>query len=356
MWKVWLIAGLFLLGTGCGHTGLPVIAVNEETEEDIPLSEVATEVVAVALGEMPDRPLGAFFSVCRDEKNIFVREIGSIRRFDRKGRFLNAIGTAGHGPGEYSYLAGFCLDSLRQRVYALTSEGVICYDYDGSIVAQYEGVSGLSSDIGFAYGQLYVLKEMLGEKGSREGEFINRTILYRFDRDMIMTDSAEVQSVRLNSLQGALSVKNFPFSAVEGEMYFYKPVLLKTGYLPDTLYRLTDRGPVPHWRLNFMAVAGTESQRIMITNLCRSKRFVFCEFLNKNRESRFCYDLELKQGYTTSGRYADDLTHWGKADLRPLDMEGGWMYFVKEGYELEGKWPGITEESNPVVFFVKLKE
>jgi len=54
--------------------------------------------------------------------------------------------------------------------------------------------------------------------------------------------------------------------------------------------------------------------------------------------------------------FTDDILDTGIVQIQPLDTYNDKIYFVKEGYQLEGILEGIDENSNPVLVFVKLKE
>lgn len=355
MWKFVLVLGLCL--SACRKEELRVITVPPVSKEDIALSQIAEDVIAVPLGEMPDRPLSTIFSVVRSCENIFVLEQEDIRRFDKNGHFLNTIGKKGHGPGEYTYLAGFCVDTTGRYVYALTAQGIFRYSYEGEISAHYKNIRGLSNELAFIQDRLYVFSEKLGQKTADENGFLNTTTLYRFNRDLDLEDSLRVRTLKLSSMSGTVWNKSFPFSAVGKEIYVYKSILLKMPFLADTLYRISDWQLVPELRLDFGVSPGADGKmEMVITNLYRTKRFIFCDLQGRRENTYFCYDLKSGQGYYTSGNYKEDRICSMKADLCPLNMEKGEMYFVKEGYELEGKMEGITENSNPVIFFVKLKE
>ena len=50
----------------------------------------------------------------------------------------------------------------------------------------------------------------------------------------------------------------------------------------------------------------------------------------------------------------DDIYNTGKIQLKQLNTPNDDMYYVKDAFEVCDKIDGITEDSNPVLFFVKL--
>ena len=90
-----------------------------------------------------------------------------------------------------------------------------------------------------------------------------------------------------------------------------------------------------------------------IVNVFRTRRFLFCNYLNLwNDDFWCCYDFQRQVCMHSSKKFRDDLLNFGEVELFPLDLDRGLMYFVKQSYELEG----MTENDNPVLYIVELKK
>ena len=69
---------------------------------------------------------------------IFATDGGILFEFDRKGKFLKQIGSAGRGPGEYSRVADFIIDEKSREIFVLSSRKVLVYGYDGHFKREFK--------------------------------------------------------------------------------------------------------------------------------------------------------------------------------------------------------------------------
>ena len=94
----------------------------------------------------------------------------------------------------------------------------------------------------------------------------------------------------------------------------------------------------------------------MIYRIFRQGRFLFSEYSMNNEMYFFYKDYHSEKIYNTKGGLEDDIYNSGKVILFPLLSDENQMYFIKNGYEVAGKINDVTENSNPVIMLVKLKE
>jgi hypothetical protein len=103
------------------------------------LSQIADSIVFIPLETNSDILISEAGSIHIDQEDIILRSSAGqtksyIFRFDRRGKFLNTIGTLGRGPGEY-LASSFSVNTDKKRVVVFryyTSRDFISYDYDGS--------------------------------------------------------------------------------------------------------------------------------------------------------------------------------------------------------------------------------
>ena len=118
--------------------GLPVINLYEGVEEvdQLNLSDAADHVEVVKLETTNKNLINFIEGVEVAENDIFVANGGRyLQRFSREGKYLNDVGKQGQGPGEYTWMHKFYIDTDHQIVYILTaSNGVYIYDYDGMFI------------------------------------------------------------------------------------------------------------------------------------------------------------------------------------------------------------------------------
>ena len=72
------------------------------------------------------------------QEYIFVYDYNYCYRFDRKGKFLNKIGTKGNGPGEYVKVMSISVDTINKCVYMSDNRQhkLVKYDYTGKLLGE----------------------------------------------------------------------------------------------------------------------------------------------------------------------------------------------------------------------------
>lgn len=358
----WWYCLVIFLWIGRGVAQIPVIKVPPVVQESIALSEIAEEIVReVRLEQVGDVWLSSVRRMMIDGEDLFLRDYHQkqVFRFDVSGRFLNRIGQIGHGPEEYLYLKAFCVDPVLKQVYLMTEKGIMSYDYNGHIKDRYPYIRSLSSGcLCCREGLLYALGEEFGRR-TKDGKYQNITTLYRFSSDLKMQDSVFFQCVTQERDLFSTSGKEMNFSIDGHDLFLYKAILTGTfQYIPDTLYCWENGKISPFLRLDFGKVEVVQRMKnIRIVNIFRTRRFLFCNYLNLwNADFWCCYDFQTRECMHSSKKFKDDLLNLGVVELFPLDLDRGLMYFVKHAYELEGKVEGITENDNPVLYIVELKK
>jgi hypothetical protein len=76
-----------------------------------------------------------------DNDKIFVLDCQGNKKilvFDRQGKFIYTVGKTGQGPGEYSEISDFCLDTQNKTIYLLCGRNkIIQYDcYNGDFIGK----------------------------------------------------------------------------------------------------------------------------------------------------------------------------------------------------------------------------
>lgn len=338
-----------------------IIKVVPEKKNPILLSTLAESVTPIRLKS--DKILvGEVREVTWDDKNIFLTDTqnDAVFRFDMQGNFLNTLGTKGHGPKEYLYPGGFCIDPERKELYLLTTDkGLFCFDYSGKLKQIYKHVKG--REIRLLKGQFYLNQP--NAKRSASNVSAKREIII-YNRNLEETIRILVRSFQskpnLNILKGAGI--EYTFFSIKDNIFIYQPEFIgRLDIMRDTIYQLIGNRLKPDMRLDFGKTQLDSKGRteVIIRSVYRTNRFVFC-FYKRDRNpqsSIFCYDLQQGVGMTTQDGFKDDIRDTGIFKLLcPTDTDKHLFYFTKNAYELVGKIDGITEEDNPVVFLVQLKK
>ena len=138
--SVVMLCGCSSAGKQAAETeeGLPVINLSENVEQvsALNLSDAVEHVDIVRLETTDQSLIGRMVDLIVTSNDIWIYSYNDdqrVYRFSRDGKFRNAVGKQGQGPGEYNRLNSFYVDDEAKEVYVLaTSTGVRVYDYEGN--------------------------------------------------------------------------------------------------------------------------------------------------------------------------------------------------------------------------------
>jgi len=99
----------------------------------INLSSIGKELTFVPLETNPDCLIQQIRKICFSTSYIFVGEFTNLLQFDKNGKFIRRIGSAGTGPGEYPQVGDFCINELKQEIYVIFSSAskLLIFGFDG---------------------------------------------------------------------------------------------------------------------------------------------------------------------------------------------------------------------------------
>ena len=132
----------------------------KETENKLKLSSIVKQNSWITLETTDSCLIGRIDKIKTTKDFIFVLDKFSTRSlyvFNRKGEFLNSIGTNGKGPGEFTFPFDFTIDENRKLVFILDNGNrVLHYTYNGSYIESKNLISFTASslektDKGFAF-------------------------------------------------------------------------------------------------------------------------------------------------------------------------------------------------------------
>lgn len=128
-------------------TGIAVDALPEESPVSVGFDITGTEFIPLEATD--DVLLGYIDRLVANKDGLFILSGHRVYRFDNSGKFLNLVGAAGSGPGEYMSANAFWVD--RDSVYVVDGnmEQVHAYSTDGSWGRDISGMGALrfASDI-----------------------------------------------------------------------------------------------------------------------------------------------------------------------------------------------------------------
>jgi hypothetical protein len=96
----------------------------DNTVEQLLLSDAVSDIDIVSLEVNEDNLFRRIDYVVMSDTNLIIGGVdrGALR-YNMEGRFINAIGTKGQGPGEFLYTLGLILDSVNQTICIIGTSG-----------------------------------------------------------------------------------------------------------------------------------------------------------------------------------------------------------------------------------------
>ncbi len=333
-----------------------IISIDKKATEPANLSEFIRSSKLIKLETNPECLISFAKQVLVAKNYIFIAEPSRVLQFDTTGRFIKQIGTAGHGPGEYYMVGSIAADTFSNHLVVQAQGGYFCYDFEGRFI-QNIPVSGFTECISFIKGSLWTVKTKLAEP-LNDGTFITQATLFRYNQLYKITDSLIVKQVILKKVTASIGGYTYYISDIPSGTFFYYPVLTSEPIVRDTLYEIESSHINPKIKFDFkdIVISDNYKKNMSLLNIYRTDRYAFVEYTVKGQPFIFCYDFKEKTKHTVSEGFNDDVYGTGIVTPRPLNLYNNELYFLKNGYEVEGLIDGVNENSNPVVVFLKIKQ
>jgi len=162
--RIVLIVLTLLLSVACSRETTPdelprLLPVEATTESIADFSDlfVITDVVVLETNE--SALIGELSKVVQDtaDDTLLIGDFsgkGSLYRFSRSGRFIEAIDRFGYGPGEYDSLLDFTLTE-KGDIVVVSQSSMIHYDRSGNLVNEVS-LTFIPREIEYANGSLFV--------------------------------------------------------------------------------------------------------------------------------------------------------------------------------------------------------
>jgi hypothetical protein len=116
------------------------IFVFQNKSESINSSQIVVKVGFIPLETSKDNLIGNISKIVKYDEKYFVLDAKSAKKifvFDQLGKFLYSIGKIGKGPGEYSRLMDFCIDTLYNNIYIIDwGQKIIKTDLHGNLILE----------------------------------------------------------------------------------------------------------------------------------------------------------------------------------------------------------------------------
>ena len=318
---------------------------SDKSEAVDSLSVISQMITAIPLETNLQCKFTEFQQVKSAQSNFFIRSGNEIYRFYRTGLFLNKISIDDH-----VHINKYTIDPDNKQVIVLDSLSMIhFFAYDGTLLFTKDAEAALPGetmlDLIYHDRFLWTVTQKIADNNAiekwmykldlacrpLEGTHLATADLGRFNLDMISTSELYV---------------------ADNKVYAYAPFSFKEMILQDTLY-LVSSGQLNQSQLfpnnnDFPAysVPLILGKRYLLTS-CQTNEAESANFL-------FCYDTKTNKSFSMNG-FRDDFYHTGIVnELYPLNPHNQEYYFCKSGKEVSASFPERDENSNPVLFIIRL--
>jgi hypothetical protein len=350
---------LLLTVWSCRQTSkesIKIIKVDPEKSDSVVLSKIALGVNKFTLETNDSSLITRVTEIETTNEYIFVNDAGRrVLQFDSKGKYIKQIGNQGRGPGEYINIYSIALDSVNMILYIDTYKKILCFDFSGKIVnvIKQESMPEFICVIG---DKLWAVSTSLANK-LENNRYLNITKLIRYALKGSRIDTMVIKRIALPGQAGTSNPQSYVISDLGNVQYLYYPVLLPESVLRDTIYVVNEDKLNPRIKLDFGNAAKPRNgkKQIFMRNVFQTNRYLFAEYIYESEQKLFCHDFSENISYNLKQGFSDDYFGTGKIQLKPLSLKNGKLYFVQEAFKVATKIEGVTENSNPVVFFVHLK-
>jgi hypothetical protein len=361
-------------------TNIENINVDPKHGPFLPTDSMIESVSCVKLETSDDCLIGAVNQIIfRDSLMIIVdsKHANAIFVFDMKGNYKYKISKFGQGPEEYVSLTHVCLtpDGDKLSVYDLAQRKIIYFSING----EYKYAEKVPFYMRY-FEFLESGNRVFNTEASRDGNLGG----YK-------NNSAIVTDPEINIIYGSCRdfySKHFTFMIQKPLHKFGKEVYYSPSY-NDTIFEITDTVAVAKYAINilhdraprmtdettsemheeylrkkFMFIGGfIELKDLTFVQIHSPSGYPFLVYSHKNKRSYLnsgdCSDplkAFLSNFHTPAGRYEDNvLVHDVDAYELLAAKEDFYNNSPKFKAVLDSLYDGLTEDSNPVLFFYKMR-
>lgn len=103
----------------------------------IPISAIGSKLEYIPLETDSACLLHSISNISLADSFIIVSDENRLLLFDRKGGFINQVGSQGRGPGEYNRLLAFADDVKNREIYLLSDKKIHVYDFKGQFIREF---------------------------------------------------------------------------------------------------------------------------------------------------------------------------------------------------------------------------
>ena len=318
---------------------------DDNSEKVDSLSTIAELITAIPLETNPLCKLTDLQQVKTAQSIFFILSGNDIYCFNYAGSFINKISVENH-----IRIYKYAIDVDNQHIIVLDSLSMIhFFAYDGTPLYTKEPEAALAEhtllDLAYHDHSLWVVTQKVADNNAIE------KWMYKLDLACRPLEGTQIATADLGRFYLDM-ISTSELYVADNKVYVYTPVSHKETILQDTLY-LVSSGQLNRGQLfpnNHDFPAYSLPVRL-------SKRYLLTSYQTNESESAnyfFCYDTKTNQSFNMNG-FRDDFFNTGIVkELLPLNQNNQEFYFCKSGKDVSVSFPERDEDSNPVLFVIRL--
>jgi hypothetical protein len=348
---------------------------------DIPLTEINAESISYIPLETCAEALIAQINRLEYLNSFFILSQAEIYRFDDEGKFICRIGKRGKGPSEYLLANDFavCVESKLVLVLSFIERKIYMYSYNGDYIKTIDSPK-FTTNVRCIKGFIFCYNKNI------EGDLLDKFHIIDFDGQIVKSFP---NYYSFKPIENPIILENeVSFSNNRGELF------IKELY-SDTVFHLNDFEMIPKYILSlgksrippdfkesirdFNDFDEVTKNYVIDRKLFVSKNFVYFEFdyksqryiywgrengsnLLSNRNSGIINDFDGGVDIWINGLRSDNSfiswvnTYQLKAHVASDAFKNSTPKYPEKKRELERLANSLSENDNPVLMIVKLKE
>lgn len=356
-----------------------IVDINMNRKGALPFDSLIELKVVVKLETTNENLVGSISNLLFTKKQIIAidREVSkSATVYDSSGKFLNKVGALGQGPKEYIYMwQASLVDSTCVSIMDMQTQKRKVFDLNGKYISSLD-IPYWSSYHEFFEDMGSVCFAARGISGTGEKDKLPTLVICNLNKEIIFKGfpSEETDHFRITTLD--------PLRKMGDKIFLNLPYT-------DTIFQVEPNGIIPYYYLNIEGKTKIEQKDKENEDLFDQKinsmpahftgDFVelndYAVFYIREPESKWprfaIYSKQQKKTYYCSGGYYDarlrffienrfyyqDNTLVASVNASTLLMFKDELYRFCNGKkkEIDELLSGLTEDSNPVLFFYRIK-
>jgi hypothetical protein len=228
-----------------GTAHLPTIELNPDyNNNSFKFDEIFKSVKIIPLETDSNYVVGGVSKLVESSQSLFIMDDrnNKIFRFNIQGKFLNKIGQAGNGPGEYLKVKDFAIDETSKQVaiYDVRGRKIIIYNFDGTFIREFNVNFFLHSIVVDENGSYYGFTGSISNRSYAKNSVLKKLKFIKFDKNGNVTKNITGH----NNSQIWLDMYEHISFQSDGTISFAEP-------LQNTLYRLKNDIIEPYYSIDF---------------------------------------------------------------------------------------------------------